>query len=91
MKILIRNLSALTTEAKLRDLLTPFGAVQYCNLVLDKETGLSKGFGFAEMPKAGEAKAAIKALNNTDLDGMRIRVKRAQDNKQASNISPEER
>lgn len=87
MKILIRNLSPFTTEAKLQELLSQFGAVQYCNLVLDKDTGGSKGFAFAEMPKVGEAKAAIKALNNRDLDGARLRVKRAQDNKQASNIS----
>jgi len=78
MKILIRNLARLTTEADLKSLFLPFGAVQYCNLVIDKETGVSKGFGFVEMPKPGEAKAAIKALNNTLFDGLKIRVKRAE-------------
>lgn len=87
MKILIRNLSKETTQAQLDALLAPFGTIQYCHLVMDKDTGQSKGFGFAEIPKVGEAKAAIIALNNTDVDGMRIRVKRAQAVPQTSNIA----
>lgn len=54
------------------------GAVQSCTLVIDKETGLSKGFGFVEMPKPGESKAAIKLLNNQEVDGSKIRVKKAE-------------
>lgn len=54
------------------------GAVQSCILIIDKETGASKGFGFVEMPKAGEAKAAMKLLNNLDMDGNKIRVKKAE-------------
>jgi len=52
-----------------------FASVQYCKLVMDKATGKSKGFGFVEMPHAGEARAAIKGLNYRDIDGNRIRVK----------------
>jgi len=78
MKILVRNLARATTEENLSALFAKFGAVQFCNLVLDKASGVSKGFGFVEMPKAGAAKAAIKALNNTMLDGTKIRVKLAQ-------------
>ena len=78
MKILVRNLARATTEENLSALFEPFGAVQSCNLVMDKASGASKGFGFVEMPKAGAAKAAIKALNNTLLDGAKIRVKMAQ-------------
>ena len=78
MKILVRNLARATTQENLQALFTPFGAVQYCNLVMDKDSGVSKGFGFVEMPKAGEAKAAIKALNNAAVDGVKIRVKLAQ-------------
>jgi len=78
MKILVRNLARLTKEESLKALFTPFGAVQYCKIVMDEQSGMSKGFGFVEMPKAGEAKAAIKTLNNTELDGVTIRVKRAQ-------------
>ena len=77
MKILIRDLSRDTSEEDLAALFAPFGAVQSCDLVLDKITGTSKGFGFVEMPKPGAAKAAIKALNNTLVDGAKIRVKYA--------------
>jgi RNA recognition motif-containing protein len=55
-----------------------YGNVQSCNLVLDKLTHLSKGFGFVEMPKPGEAKAAMKNLNGMELAGNKIRVKKAE-------------
>jgi RNA recognition motif-containing protein len=76
MKLLIRNLARSTTEAELRTMFEAYGTVQSCNLVLDKETGSSKGFGFVEMPRQGEAKAAVKHLNNKDVDGSKIRVKK---------------
>ncbi len=78
MKILVRNLARATTEENLGALFEPFGDAQSCNLVMDKASGASKGFGFVEIPKAGAAKAAIKALNNTMVDGAKIRVKLAQ-------------
>ena len=78
MKLLIRNLSRETTEAELLALFEAYGAVQSCNLVMDKVTGGSKGFGFVEMPKPGEAKAAMKTLNGTDVQGSVIRVKKAE-------------
>lgn len=78
MKILVRNLARHTTEADLRKLFEAHGGVQSCTLVMDKASGLSKGFGFVEMPKPGEAKAALKTLNGLDLDGNRIRVKKAE-------------
>ena len=78
MKLLIRNLDRTSTEANLRTLFETQGSVQSCSLVMDENTGLSKGFGFIEMPKAGEAKAAIKNLNGTDFEGSTMRVKRAQ-------------
>jgi len=90
MKILVRNLDRATTEDALAALFAPFGAVQFCNLVLDKVTGASKGFGFVEMPKPGEAKAAIKALNNKTVDGAKIRVKYAVDTP-ASAVQQDER
>jgi len=77
MKILVRNLARATNQENLSALFAPFGVVQSCSLVLDKDSGESKGFGFVEMPKAGAAKAAIKALNNTVVDGAKIRVKLA--------------
>jgi RNA recognition motif-containing protein len=78
MKLLVRNLSRNTTQAELLTLFQAHGLVQSCQLVLDKETGESKGFAFIEMPKPGDAKAAIKTLNNHELDCKKIRVKYAQ-------------
>ncbi len=77
MKLLIRNLARATTEAELRAMFEAYGAVQSCSVVMDKETGSSKGFGFVEMPKPGDAKAAVKSLNGKDVAGNRIRVKKA--------------
>lgn len=79
MKLLVRNLDRSTTEEELKDLFEGFGAVQSCNLVIDKVSGASKGFGFVEMPKSGDAKAAIKNLNNKLLGSNIIRVKKAED------------
>ncbi len=81
MKILVRNLSRKTTEEELLALFKEYGDVQYCKVVMDKATGISKGFGFVEMPRAGEAKAAIKQLNARDVGGNIIRVKAAEKNK----------
>ena len=78
MKIMMRNLSRNTTEAELLILFQEYGDVQYCKLVMDTVTGKSKGFGFVEMPRAGEAKAAIKELNYRDVGGNKIRVKKAE-------------
>jgi len=80
MKLLIRNLTRTITEIELREMFESYGTVQSCALVMDKETGSSKGFGFVEMPKSGEAKAAMKNLNGKDIEGNRVRVKKAESN-----------
>ena len=90
MKIMMRNLSRDTTEAEFLTLFKAYGNVQYCKLVMDKVTGKSKGFGFVEMPHAGEARAAIKGLNYRDIDGNRIRVKKAEKREDNSNGSDSE-
>jgi len=77
MKLIIRNLDRSTTEEEVKTLFEGYGTVQSCDLVTDKNTGGSKGFAFVEMPKAGEAKAAMKNLNNTTVAEKKIRVKRA--------------
>jgi RNA recognition motif-containing protein len=79
MKLLIRNLDRLTTEEELKTLFQEFGKVQSCNLVIDRNTKASKGFGFVEMPKVGDAKAAIINLNNKEVGRNKIRVKKAED------------
>lgn len=83
MKLLIRNLARTTTEAQLLAMFQEHGTVQSCSLVIDKETGTSKGFGFVEMPKPGEAKAAIKTLNGMEVDGSKLRVKKDESKKNA--------
>lgn len=85
MKLLIRNLTRNTTEAELKALFEPFGTVQSCTLILDKDTGISKGFGFVEMPRIGEAKAAMKNLNGKDVANSKIRVKKAEQKVAKSN------
>ena len=81
MKLLVRNLDRATTDDELTKLFEAFGAVQYCKIVMDKNSGASKGFGFVEMPKAGEAKAAITNLNNKKVGDNEIRVKKAEEKK----------
>ncbi len=83
MKLLVRNMARNTSEAELKALFEAFGSVQSCALVLDPKSGGSKGFAFVEMPKPGEAKAAVKNLNGKDVDGQRIRVKKADKTKDA--------
>lgn len=78
MKLLIRNLARTTSEAEIRALFETHGKVQSCKLVIDKNTGVSKGFGFVEMPRQGEARAAMKTLNGEEIDGSKIRVKKAE-------------
>lgn len=90
MKLLIRNLARTSTEAEIRAKFETFGAVQSCNLVMDKKSGRSKGFAFVQMPKAGAAKAAMKTLNGSTVDGNVIRVKHAQKRAEKTPESGEE-
>ena len=78
MKLLVRNLARSTTEVELRTMFEAHGIVQSCTLIIDKITGKSKGFGFIEMPKSGDAKAAMKTLNGKDVAGKNIRIKKAE-------------
>ena len=75
MNILIRNLPRETTEEELYKLFEEFGDITSCNIVMDEQTGKSKGFGFVDMPVAAEGKLAIKRLNNLKLKEERLRVK----------------
>jgi len=81
MKLMILNLARITTKEEIIALFEEYGAVQSCDLVLDKSTGGSKGFAFVIMPKPEEAKIAIKSLNHTIVASNRIRVKEAKDKK----------
>ena len=75
MNILVRNLPRTMSEMELRALFAPFGTIASLNIVMDENTGKSKGFGFVEMPDLKEAKQAIYKLNGHKADGEKLRVK----------------
>ena len=77
-KLYVGNLSFNSSEQDLEDVFGEIGTVESVNIIEDRDTGRSRGFGFVEMPKAGEAKAAIKSLNHTKVGDKIIRVKKAE-------------
>lgn len=77
MKIYVGNLSYHSTNDELRAAFEPFGTVGSVDIIHDRETGRSKGFGFVEMPNATEAQNAIDALDNKELGGRPLRVNEA--------------
>lgn len=77
MNIYVGNLPYRLTNEKLEETFASFGQVSKANIIMDRETGRSKGFGFVEMPSAAEAEAAINALNGTELEGRNITVNQA--------------
>lgn len=77
MNIYVGNLAYSITDAELREAFEAFGEVSSVNLIVDRTTGQSKGFGFVEMPNNSEADAAIKGLNSTQLNGRAIKVNQA--------------
>jgi len=74
MNMYVSNLSFHTAEDDLRKLFEAFGAVSSAKVITDRETGRSRGFGFVEMDSAAEAEAAMKSLNNKDIDGRAMSV-----------------
>jgi cold-inducible RNA-binding protein len=77
MQIFVGNLAFTTTETELRQLFEPYGDVQRVQIVMDRDTGRSRGFGFVEMPNATEASAAIAGLDSTMLGGRQLTVNEA--------------
>lgn len=77
MKLYVGNLSFQTTEAELRDLFAEHGEVTSAALVMDRETGRPRGFGFVEFADAAGANAAISALNGKNVGGRDLTVNEA--------------
>jgi RNA recognition motif-containing protein len=77
MNIFVARLNFKTRSEELQAAFAKFGEVSSAKIVKDRDTGRSKGFGFVEMPNDDEAKQAIAALNETELDGRTIVVKPA--------------
>jgi len=77
MNIFVAKLNYDTQEDNLRIVFEQFGAVDSVKIIMDKFSGRSKGFGFVEMEDDEEASAAIDSLNDSELDGRTIVVKKA--------------
>ena len=77
MKIYVGNMPYSTSSEELHELFAEHGNVVDANVVMDRETGRSKGFGFVEMPNDAEAREAIDALNSSQLSGRTLRVSEA--------------
>ena len=78
MNIFVAKLNYRTSTEALEDLFSNYGEVSSCKIIMDRETGRSKGYGFVEMDDDGEARAAIEALNSSEFDGQTIVVKESQ-------------
>lgn len=74
MNIYISNLSYSINDADLKDLFAEYGEVSSAKIIMDRETGRSRGFGFVEMTNDSEGEAAIEALNGAEYEGKNIAV-----------------
>jgi RNA recognition motif-containing protein len=77
MNIYVGNLAYSVTDDELRDAFSAFGEVSRASVIMDRDTGRSKGFGFVEMPDDAQAEVAIKELNEQPIGGRPIRVNEA--------------
>jgi RNA recognition motif-containing protein len=77
MNIYVGNLSYGMSEDELREAFGAFGDVSSVKILMDRETGRSRGFGFVEMPNPAEAEAAIAQLNGKDVGGRALRINEA--------------
>lgn len=73
----VSNLSFNTGEEELNDLFSAFGEVSSVKIILDRETGRSRGFGFVEMNSRDDAEKAMSALNNKEIEGRSLSVSEA--------------
>ena len=90
-KLFVGNLSFNTTENDLNDAFAAFGTVTETNLMMDRETGRPRGFGFITMSSAEEAQKAIENLNGKDLDGRALTVNVAKPREERSGGGGRER
>src|SRR3954447_25611169 len=76
-KLYVGNLTYRMNSSDLEQLFSQYGSVQSAEVISDRDTGRSKGFGFVEMSTEAEAKAAIDSLNDHEVDGRRLTVNEA--------------
>lgn len=86
MNIFVAKLNFSTDNDELREAFEAFGAVDSAKVIMDHETGKSRGFGFVEMPDDEEALAAIEALNGAQIAGREVVVKKAEPRKKQNNF-----
>lgn len=77
LNIFVGNLPYTTTSDELRQAFAAYGEVKSANVIMDRDTGRSRGFGFVEMDNSEEATAAIQGLNGSDLGGRQLTVNEA--------------
>jgi cold-inducible RNA-binding protein len=77
MRIYVGNLSFNTSDSDLNAAFTPYGEVSSAQVVQDRETNRSRGFGFVEMPDSDAAQQAMRSLNGSDLQGRALNVNEA--------------
>ena len=77
MKIYVGNLSKETTEPQLRESFEKYGEITSLNIIMDKESGKSKGFAFVEMPSDQHANDAIASLHGKEMAGNMLKVNKA--------------
>lgn len=80
-RLYVGNLSFDTTEEQLEAAFRAHGSVRSVSIIVDRQTGRSRGFGFVEMDNDEEAEAAISALNGTELNGRALTVNEARERK----------
>jgi RNA recognition motif-containing protein len=76
-KLYVGNLTYEVTDGELSKMFEPHGTVESAQVIMDRDTGRSKGFGFVEMKTEPEAQAAISALNGKESDGRALTVNEA--------------
>ena len=81
MDIYVGNLPYSADDSELMNAFSAHGTVTSAKVIMDRESGRSKGFGFVQMPDRAEASTAIEALNGTDMGGRPLRVNEAQPRK----------